>query len=71
MNTKQIKPGDRIKDNDPRMGNRILNVIVVYYDHGGFRVVASRGRQSYNIRMDRIHTDGRPRKSGFTLLPKP
>lgn len=67
----KIHPGDRIKDNDPRMSNRILQVAVVYADHGCWRVVACEGRRSFNIRMDRIHTDGKPRRSGFTLLPKP
>ena len=62
----KIQVGDKIKDNDPRMTNRVLRVIEVnqthcYADPGhSFPVV--------RIRLDRIHTDGKQRRSGFDLL---
>ena len=62
----KIQVGDKIKDNDPRTTNRVLQVIEInqtycYADPGhSFPVV--------RIRLDRIHTDGKQRRSGFDLL---
>ena len=62
----KIQVGDKIKDNDPRMTNRVLQVIEVnqthcYADPGHFFPVV-------RIRLDRIHADGKQRRSGFDLL---
>ncbi len=60
-----IKVGDKLKDNDPRVGNRILTVMKI--GHGFVEAKAPSGR-IVEIRVDRIHTDGKPRRSGFDLI---
>ena len=58
--------GDKLKDNDRRMPNRVLKIVGV-----GAHVVKARdaiGRE-FRISLTRIHTDGKPRKSGFDLTP--
>jgi len=73
----EIKVGDRIKDNDPRMnGNgrrRVLTVERVWVPRSGDRneakaVCRSAGGYQIAILLRRIYTDSKPRKSGFTLL---
>ena len=60
-----MKIGQKIKDNDPRVGNRILKII----DFDGDYVIAKQGGlHSVRIRNDRIYTDGKPRRNGFTLI---
>jgi len=62
-----IKVGDKIKDNDPRIGNRVLTVEAVSNTH----VTAcetSGVRRPVRIKKSRIYTDGKPRRSGFDLL---
>ena len=57
--------GQKIKDNDPRVGNRVLKII----DFDGDYVIAKQGNlHSVRIRADRIYSDGKPRRSGFALL---
>jgi len=63
-----MKIGDKIKDNDPRMPNRILTIIGT--DVSSRRVEA---KVNYSGRIvwiseSRIHTDGKPRRSGFDLV---
>lgn len=64
-----MKAGDVIVDNDPRMNGRRLTI-----DHlganGGY-VYACNGyrRALFRIRADRIHTDGKERRSGYRLIP--
>lgn len=69
MNTNDI-----IKDNDPRVGHRLL--IIESFDgpdHVRARRILSDGtRKSYpkkgfRIAITRIHTDGKKRKGGFSL----
>lgn len=65
--TVTLKVGDRIKDNDPRMQyTRVLTITHILPN--GVQAVDSRGRPFLYLRR-RIFTDGRARKSGFTLLP--
>ena len=61
----ELREGDRISDNDPRMTNRVL-VVRRVEDH---RVTAQDliGR-SFGIQRKRIYNDGKARKSGFTWL---
>lgn len=70
-----MKPGDIIRDNDPRMGVRKLEIIAFDGpEHVRCRRKLVNGKYSaypakgFRIRKDRIHTDGKKRKSGFTLL---
>lgn len=62
-----IQVGRSMMDNDPRSRPRTLTIVTLL-PHG---VVANdRAGRSFTILKRRIHTDGKPRKSGFTLLPK-
>lgn len=63
----QLTPGDRIKDNDPRMPHRILTITDLLPNGVVARDI--RGRE-FGLLRHRIHTDGKPRKSGFSLLTK-
>lgn len=63
----EIAVGDRIKDNDPRVGyGRELTVVEVL-PYG----VAAKDRSGrvFTILLRRIYTDGKPRRNGFDLLP--
>lgn len=62
-----IKKGDIIRDNDPGMRGRVLAVIG--FDAKG-RAIAVRadGSGQTRIRLDRIYGDGKPRRSGFSLV---
>ena len=62
-----MKSGDKLRDNDPRMysGNRVLTIIEIDETH----VKAQQGNlHPVRIRKDRIFSDGKQRRSGFTLI---
>ena len=61
----EMKIGQKIKDNDPRVGNRVLKIIDV---DGDYVIAQQGGLHSVRIRRDRIYTDGKPRRSGFTII---
>lgn len=74
--TRELKVGDRIKDNDPRMRNRgALTVIRLWFPTNPARA-ADDGKaicednvcRQYAILLRRIHTDGKPRRGGFSLV---
>jgi hypothetical protein len=65
---------DIIKDNDPRVGHRLL--IIESFDgpdHVRARRILSDGRRNsypkkgFRIAIKRIHTDGKKRNGGFSL----
>jgi hypothetical protein len=62
-----MKIGDSIKDNDPRMygGKRVLTIIEIDETHVTAQQNALR---PVRIRKDRIYTDGKARKTGFSLI---
>jgi len=61
-----LKVGDRIKDNDPRMGTaRVLQIFEILPHIVLAENVVGR---VFRILRRRIHTDGKPRRSGFDLL---
>lgn len=60
-----LKVGDRIKDNDYRMGNRILTIVVLA---GEYVQVKDRNGHESRLLVRRIHTDDKLRKSGFSLI---
>lgn len=64
---RELKPGDRIKDNDPRMTNRVL-VVGTVGTHSCTAKNIHGGKQT-TISLDRIHMDEKPRRSGFSLIP--
>ena len=62
-----LKIGDKLKDNDPRMGNRILTVVEL--DECTGRVVVQNAvGMKYRHWRHRIFTDGKERKSGLSLV---
>ena len=61
----ELKVGDKIKDNDPRMSDRVLEIIEVLPN--GVRAVNSVGKVRWYLRKA-IHTDGKPRRTGFSLV---
>jgi len=60
----ELKVGDRIKDNDPRMPNRVLKVTEIT----ATRVKAIDAYHVASIELRRIYTDGKPRRSGFSKV---
>lgn len=63
-----LKIGDKLRDNDPRMSGRTLTITEVLPN--GVAAVDSRGRTFLYLR-ERIHTDGKPRRSGLSLVVLP
>jgi hypothetical protein len=64
-----MKPGDTIIDNDPRMKGRTL---VIECMSGPYGVYAKdKAGRTFGILTRRIYTDGKPRRSGFTLAATP
>jgi hypothetical protein len=69
-----LSVGDKIKDNDPRMGTRILEIKRIDDTH----VFASRVQhflhgstsedREFRIKITSIHTDGKERRSGFSRV---
>lgn len=63
----KITPGTVIRDNDPRMPYRNLRVRVVGTEYARCSHLAMTNMTA-RVRLDRIHTDGKPRKSGFSVV---
>ena len=63
--TYEIKVGDRLKDNDPRMGNRVLTVTEILPN--GVAARDRSGRVFLYLRK-RLHTDGKRRRSGLNVI---
>lgn len=67
-----MKIGDKIKDNDPRMPERVLTITAIgLRTERGIENVRAKTRYSsreFSISTRRIHTDGKPRRSGFDLM---
>ena len=66
-----IKAGDRIKDNDPRMPNRVL--VVKCISSNALWVVRAEEvgnpkAREIRIARHRIYTDDKPRRSGFSVV---
>jgi len=64
----ELKVGSKIKDNDPRVGNRILRVIEIDSTNCRCRPTGYPAFPDVRIRLDRIHSDGKSRRSGFDLI---
>lgn len=65
-NTEQLQVGHRIKDNDPRVTyERVLTITHVLPN--GVQAENAAGR-AFTILRRRIYTDGKPRRSGFSLV---
>lgn len=65
-----MNPGDILRDNDPRMYGRKLTVVKPpVMTHRGLERLQAKdsGGHLFWIAAKRIHADGKPRRSGFTL----
>lgn len=74
MGERDLQRGDRIKDNDPRMPNRVLEIVGFEQRHLDFVSAICRCphlKREYRVSVRRIHTDGKARRSGFSRLPHP
>lgn len=60
-----LSAGDWIKDNDPRMPQRLLKVVRVTQERAICDDLVGR---PFPILLRRIYLDGRPRRSGFTRV---
>lgn len=68
MAVESLEPGTIIYDNDPRHNGRTVGVLRT---DGSTVICRGKGRD-VRIRLDRIHTDGKPRHQGFsTIAPAP
>jgi hypothetical protein len=65
---KEITYDSRIKDNDLRMPNRMLQVTGFEGDYVFASVRPGQTKRLTKIRRDRIHCDGKPRRSGWSLV---
>jgi hypothetical protein len=62
----ELKVGDKLRDQDPRMSHRAQLTITHILPNG---VQAENGRgQAVTILRRRIYTDGKPRRNGFALV---
>jgi hypothetical protein len=61
-----IEIGDRIIDNKPCMKGRTLIVIAIVGNY--VAAMRSASTRVFLIRKDRIFTDGKPRRSGFSFI---
>lgn len=67
-----MKVGDRLKDNDPRSSHRVLTITRLgMTTDRGLQWVRAKGQAGpeVSISTSRIYADGKPRRSGFDLLP--
>lgn len=62
-----LKVGSRLKDNDPRFGVRIVTITALLPN--GVEVLNPVLNRTTRIMAKFIHTDGKPRRSGFSLVP--
>lgn len=66
-----IQVGDRIRDNDPRRGGQELIVRDIVERHGVVRLKANCWGEMgpwHRIREDRVFTDSKPRRTGWSLV---
>jgi hypothetical protein len=57
--------GSKLKDNDPRCAGRVLTVTEVLPNGVAAKDLTGRSRLYL---LQRIHTDGKPRRSGLSLI---
>jgi hypothetical protein len=66
-----IKVGDWIKDNDPRIPDRVLEVTELLPNGVVASMRGKPGTGQTTIRLDRIKCDGKSRRYGWNLVQKP
>ena len=60
----EFQIGQVLKDNDPRKPGRTVTITFV----GAEYVVVRSGSRTVEIRKDRVFTDGKVRRTGFSLV---
>lgn len=72
MTTNELKIGDTLRDNDPRMDGRVVVITALgLRDHSGLlgvRATRGPGFPEVSISTKRIFTDGKPRRYGFNRI---
>lgn len=72
MNATDIQPGQIYQDNDPRMKERRVRIIRVLPNGASYQPCDANGRgtthRTYTALARRFYDDGKPRKSGFSLI---
>ncbi len=66
-----MKIGDKLKDNDPRMSNRVLTITAIgVVNTSGAESVRAKRAYGPEVRIStkRIFTDGKRRRYGFDLV---
>lgn len=70
-----ITVGMRMRDNDPRYGGRIVEIMEVHRMSSVLCDVTWYGAKDrhYTVKADRLHDDGKSRHQGWTIIsvPKP
>lgn len=61
-----LKVGDELKDNDPRVGVRIVEIVALLPD--GVEVFNRATSRTTRISAKYIYTDEKLRRTGFSLL---
>jgi hypothetical protein len=70
MSSARTTIGTLIQDNDPRMTHRnLLRIVRVEYPRA-YAVENPHGTREYPILLKSIHEDGKPRRSGFSVIQK-
>jgi len=62
--TPALRVGDRIKDNDPRVHDKFRVIIAIV---NGKATAEDQGH-CVRISLSRIHLDGKPRRSGWSVV---
>lgn len=62
-----LATGTILKDNDPRVPEGTLLTVL---RSDGDRVLCQRGKRQVYVSVNRIYTDGKPRRSGFDVVPQ-
>ncbi len=64
-----IRPGQRVRDNDPRMTNRVMIVLRVEKGQAHLGMSNNSPRAVTKVSVSRIYTDGKPRRTGWSWVP--
>lgn len=69
-NAREVRVGDHVRDNDPRSDYR-TRVVVAISSEGRAQLRHPRITEipSTWVRLDRIYTDGKPRRTGWSVVP--
>lgn len=69
-NDLKIKVGDRLQSNDPRDDGKIIVVKAVYKERTSkkYYAIYQAGVRKAKLRFDRIFTDGKKRRQGYSLI---